>query len=58
MAKNVRKIEEILSLSAETPKVLSYADYYAKTPLFTSLRIENSGEVALENITLALENEN
>ena len=58
MAQKIRKIEEFLALSVETPKVVSYADYFMKSPLFTSLKIKNSGAVAIEGLTLTIENEN
>ena len=58
MAQKIRKIEEFLALSVETPKVVSYADYFMRSPLFQSLQIKNSGTVAIENLTLSITNEN
>ena len=58
MAQKIRKIEEFLALSVETPKVVSYADYFMRSPLFLSLQIKNSGTIAIENLTLSITNEN
>ena len=44
MAQKTRKLEEILSIGGEAAKVISYADYFARRPLFSSLRIQNEGE--------------
>ena len=44
MALKKRKLEEILSISGEVAKVISYADYFARRPLFSSLQIKNEGE--------------
>ena len=58
MAQKVKKWEEWLTLKAEATKVVSYADYFARRPLFSSLRIKNKGEEAVENLTLSITNEN
>ena len=58
MAQKVRKWEEWLSLSGETLKVVSYADYFARKSLFSSLQIKNASEEAVEGLTLSVTNEN
>ena len=58
MAQKTRKLEEILSLHAEAAKVISYADYFARRPLFSSLQIKNTGEETIEGLTLCVENAN
>ena len=58
MAQKIRKIEEFITLSAEAPKVLSYADYFTRNPLFTSLQVKNSGAVAIEGLRISVSNEN
>ena len=58
MAQKIRKIEEFITLSAEAPKVLSYADYFMKNPLFTSLQVKNSGAQAIEGLKISITNEN
>ncbi len=55
MAQKSKKIEEILSLRGEIHGVISYADYFARRPLFTSLQVKNSGEEALTDLTLTVE---
>ena len=57
MAQKVRKLEEILSIHGEVAKVISYADYFAHRPLFSSLQIKNEGEETVEGLTLAVQNE-
>ena len=58
MAQKARKWEECLFLSGETLKVVSYADYFARRPLFSSLQIKNVCEEVAEDLTLTIENEN
>lgn len=58
MAQKIKKWEEWLTLKAEAAKVVSYADYFARRPLFSSLRIKNKGEESVENLTLSITNEN
>lgn len=47
MAQKKQKLEDIVTLVAEALGVVSYADYFTQTPLFTNLRIENGGSEAL-----------
>ena len=58
MAQKARKLEEILTLSGEMAKVISYADYFAHRPLFSSLQIKNQGEETVEGLTLTVQNAN
>ena len=58
MAQKAKKWEEWLSLSGEAVKVVSYADYFARRPLFSSLQIKNACEEAAAGLTLTIENEN
>ena len=58
MAQKVKKWEEWLTLSGETLKVVSYADYFARRPLFSSLQIKNTGGEAINDVTLSFYNEN
>ena len=58
MAQKNKKTEEFISLTAEALKVVSYADYFTQTPLFTSLLIKNAGSDAVTDLTLAVSNEN
>ncbi len=58
MAQKNKKTEEFISLTAEALKVVSYADYFTQTPLFTSLQIKNAGSDAVTDLTLAVSNEN
>ena len=58
MAQKVKKWEEFLSLRGEATGVVSYADYFAAKPLFSSLQIKNDCTVAAENLTLKIENAN
>ena len=58
MAQKNKKTEEFISLTAEALKVVSYADYFTQTPLFTSLQIKNAGADAVTDLTLAVSNEN
>ena len=58
MAQKSKKTEEFISLTAETLGVVSYADYFTQTPLFTSLQIKNGGADAVTDLTLTVSNEN
>ena len=58
MAQKVRKLEEILSVEGEVAKVISYADYFAHRPLFSSLQIKNQGEETIEGLHLSVQNTN
>ena len=58
MAIKAKKLEEILSLSGEAAKVVSYADYFARRPLFSNLQIKNNGEETVEGLTLSVSNAN
>ncbi len=58
MAVKTKKIEEILSLQGEIIGVVSYADYFAQRPLFTSLQVKNDGEETLSDIRLSVEGTN
>lgn len=58
MAVKTKKLEEILSIRGEAAKVMSYADYFARRPLFSSLQVKNSGEEAVNDLVLTVENAN
>ncbi len=58
MAQKTKKIEEILSLRGECNGVVSYADYFARRPLFTSLQVKNEGEETLSDLILTVEGTN
>ncbi|MBQ9728957.1 MAG: DUF4011 domain-containing protein [Clostridia bacterium] len=58
MAQKSRKLEEILSLTAEAAKVYSYVDYFARKPLFSRLQIKNTGEEGVAGLTLTVSNGN
>ncbi|MBQ3220997.1 MAG: DUF4011 domain-containing protein [Clostridia bacterium] len=58
MAQKSKKWEEFVSLYGETARVVSYADYFARRPLFSSLQIKNTAEEAVQDLTLTVENEN
>ncbi len=55
MALKLKKIEETLSLRGEINGVVSYADYFARRPLFTSLQVKNEGEETLSGVILTVE---
>lgn len=57
MAQKKQKLEDIVTLVAEALGVVSYADYFTQTPLFTNLRIENGGSEALADLTLTVSND-
>ena len=58
MASKAKKWEEWLSVSGETRKCVSYADYFSRRSLFLSLQIKNVGEELVENVSIKVENEN
>ena len=58
MAVKIKKLDEILSIDGETAKVVSYADYFARRPLFSALQITNSGEETIEGLVISVESEN
>ncbi len=58
MAQKWKKLDESLSLKGETAKVISYADYFANRPLFSSLQVKNTGAEAVEDLAVTLSNEN
>ena len=58
MAQKAKKWEEYLSLSGEIRKVVSYADYFAARPLFSSLQIKNTAEEGANGLILSVTNEN
>ena len=58
MAQKIKKWKEWLSLSGETAKVISYADYFARRPLFTSLQIKNASDEFVTGLTLTISADN
>ncbi len=58
MALKKRKLEEIISIGGEVAKVVSYADYFARRPLFSTLQIKNEGEEMLEGLVLSVTSAN
>ena len=58
MAQRIKKIEEALSLRGELDSVVSYADYFARRPLFSTLQVKNDGEEAFSDILLTIEGTN
>ena len=58
MAQKTKKWEEFITLGGEAVKVVSYADYFARRPLFSALQIKNTAGEAAEGLTLTIENEN
>ncbi len=58
MAQKGRKLEEILSLQGEINGVVCYADYFARRPLFTSLRVKNEGGESVSDLILTVEGTN
>ncbi|MBE7079996.1 MAG: DUF4011 domain-containing protein [Clostridiales bacterium] len=58
MAQKIRKLEEILSITGEVAKVISYADYFARRPLFSTLQIQNQGDETMEGLRLSVQNAN
>ena len=58
MAQKIIKLEEILSITGEVAKVISYADYFARRPLFSTLQIQNQGDETMEGLRLSVQNAN
>ncbi len=58
MAQKIKKLEEIISLFGEAAKVVSYADYFARRPLFSSLQVKNAGEEVVNDLLLTVSNPN
>jgi hypothetical protein len=58
MAVKMKKLDEVISLTAEAVKVVSYADYYTQKPLFTALQVKNASAEVLGGFTLSIYNEN
>lgn len=58
MAQKTKRLEEILVLDGETEKVVSYADYFARRPLFSFLRVKNTGEEEIADLSLVVEGSN
>ncbi len=58
MAQKIKKWEEWLTLEGEMVKIVSYADYFARKPLFSSLQIKNASGEGVSGLTLSIENEN
>ena len=58
MAIKAKKLEEIVSLQGEISRVVSYVDYFARKPLFSSLQIKNTGEESVNDLTLSIYNDN
>lgn len=58
MAIKIKKLEEVISLTAEAVKVVSYADYYVQKPIFTALQVKNSAAEVVGGLTLCIYNEN
>ena len=54
MAVKGRKAEEFITLEAKALGVVSYAEYYAQTPLFTALQVKNAGAEGIEGLTLTV----
>ncbi len=58
MAIKTKKLEELISLSGETTKVVSYADYFLRRALFSSLQVKNAAEEAVNDLVLSVSNAN
>ena len=58
MAPKIKRLEECTALFAQAQGVVSYAHYFAQTPLFTSLKVENSGADAISELVIKISNEN
>ena len=54
MAVKSKKYEEFISLNVEAAKVVSYADYYTKKPLFSTLQVKNAGAEAVAELSLCV----
>ncbi len=58
MAQKIKKWEEWLTLVGETARVISYADYYTRRPLFSALQMRNGASEEIHDVTLTITNEN
>ncbi len=58
MAQRAKKLEEIISIHGEVDGVVSYADYFTRRPLFTSLKVRNDGDETLGDLLLTIEGTN
>jgi len=58
MAQKTKKLEEIISIQGDIDRVVSYADYFAHRPLFTSLQVKNAGEESISDLKLTVEGTN
>ena len=58
MAQKIKKIEEALSIRGELDGVVSYADYFTRKPLFSTLQVKNDGEETFSDILLTVEGTN
>ena len=50
--KKAKQLLETLDLDGELLNCVSYATYYNRIPLFTSFRVVNNGEEALEELVI------
>lgn len=58
MERKKKKIEDAVTISVECVAYYSYADYFVRTPLFTTLKINNGSADSLTDFTLTVSNEN
>ena len=58
MAREKRKLEEFILLTAEAQSILSYADYFMGKALFSVLRVKNDGADSVDGLTLTVQGEN
>ncbi len=58
MAQKSKKLEEIISLHGQVNGVVSYADYFARRSMFTSLQVKNEGEETISDLVLSVEGTN
>ena len=58
MAQKAKRYEEFITLTVEARGVITYADYFTRKPLFSSLQIKNDGADSVEGLTLTVEGEN
>ncbi|MDE7400658.1 MAG: hypothetical protein K2N17_01255, partial [Clostridia bacterium] len=56
--KKAKQLLETLDLDGELLNCVSYATYYNRIPLFTSFRVVNNGEEALENVVIQVTGSN
>ncbi len=53
-----RKTEETITLKGEAAKIVSYADYFAQKPIFSTLQVKNDGNEVVKDVTLTFRNDN